>query len=227
MARTISRGRILEAFGERRCVSNDVVLLTINGLSSSATDLWQLPHDLLTSSLSAEVEHNFYARCPPDNRPDIHHVPTASDEKSDVSNDREKQQSAKRSRFDRKPKTFKTDEAGKTQYDSSLIKALHRTFFVPWWTAGLLKLFAGAFGSFVCIPSWLTPRRTDTLKTTTPLVNKVILTWLTNSYVWYRLTDAERAAGVIAQPQGIGYGVGLAFALFAMQRTSIPLLRMV
>lgn len=57
----------------------------------------------------------------------------------------------------------------------------------------------------------------DTLKTTSPLVNKVLLTWLTESYFFYRATDAERAALNLTQPRGIGYGIGLAFALFVMQ----------
>ena len=56
---------------------------------------------------------------------------------------------------------------------------------------------------------------TDTLKTTTPLLNQVILTWLAESYVYFRLSDTERTA--VSKPRGIGYGIGLAFALFAMQ----------
>jgi hypothetical protein len=58
---------------------------------------------------------------------------------------------------------------------------------------------------------------TDTLRTTTPILTKVIFTWLGESYVYYRLTNDAKAAGVIKKPQGIGYGIGLAFALFAMQ----------
>lgn len=60
----------------------------------------------------------------------------------------------------------------------------------------------------------------DTLKTTTPLLNKVLLSWLANSYVYFRLTDAERAAAAaqgLSKPQGLGYGIGLGFALFIMQ----------
>lgn len=57
----------------------------------------------------------------------------------------------------------------------------------------------------------------DTLRTTTPLLNKVILTWLAESYVYYSLSDQEKASGVISKPKGIGYGIGLAFGLFAMQ----------
>lgn len=58
---------------------------------------------------------------------------------------------------------------------------------------------------------------TDTLKTTTPLLNKVILTWLANSYIYHRLSDEEKASGIVPKPKGIGYGIGLAFGLFAMQ----------
>lgn len=57
----------------------------------------------------------------------------------------------------------------------------------------------------------------DTLKTTTPLLNKVILTWLAESYAYWHLTDAEKALAGIKAPRGIGYGIGLAVALFVMQ----------
>jgi ATP-binding cassette subfamily C (CFTR/MRP) protein 1 len=57
----------------------------------------------------------------------------------------------------------------------------------------------------------------DVLKTTTPLLTKVILTWLTQSYIYYQLSDEQRASGILQEPRGIGYGIGLAFALFAMQ----------
>lgn len=61
---------------------------------------------------------------------------------------------------------------------------------------------------------------TDTLQTVTPLVNKVLLTWLTTSFVYYRATEEERVAAGLEKPRGIGYGIGLAFAIFAMQGTS-------
>lgn len=57
----------------------------------------------------------------------------------------------------------------------------------------------------------------DVLKTTTPLLTKVILTWLTQSYIYYRLSDEQQASGLLEKPRGIGYGIGLAFALFVMQ----------
>jgi ATP-binding cassette, subfamily C (CFTR/MRP), member 1 len=58
---------------------------------------------------------------------------------------------------------------------------------------------------------------TDTIKTTTPLVNKVLLTWLVENYVYFRLSDEIKASEKVKAPQGIGYGIGIAFALFAMQ----------
>lgn len=61
----------------------------------------------------------------------------------------------------------------------------------------------------------------DTLKTTTPLVNKVLLEWLTESYYFHRMPPLEREAalqaGLLTRPRGIGFGIGLAVALFAMQ----------
>lgn len=65
-------------------------------------------------------------------------------------------------------------------------------------------------------------RQTETLKTTTPLVTKVILTWLSERYIYYRLLDqgGEEAVSEMSKPKGIGYGIGLAFALFVMQGLS-------
>ena len=57
----------------------------------------------------------------------------------------------------------------------------------------------------------------DTLNTTTPLVNQVLLNWLTASYIYLRASDEERVAVGLQKPQGIGYGIGLAFAIFSMQ----------
>lgn len=172
-----------------------------------------MPQGQLTSTLTEAVEHNFYIRCPPEKRPEFRRTETTVGKEREARSespespspsvgDKGKQGDEKRRTwFEQKPKQFETDSAGQKIYDSSLAKALHRTFFLRWWTAGFLKLVA------------------DTLKTTTPLVNKVILTWLTEAYIYHRLSDDQKAAGVVKKPQGIGYGVGLAFALFAMQRT--------
>lgn len=61
----------------------------------------------------------------------------------------------------------------------------------------------------------------DTLKTTTPLVNKLLLIWLTDSFFYYRATDAERATLNLTQPRGVGYDIGLGFALFVMQGKNV------
>lgn len=60
----------------------------------------------------------------------------------------------------------------------------------------------------------------DTLNTTTPLVNQVLLNWLVQSFVYHRLPEEQRAS--LTQPRGIGFGIGLAFAIFAMQGEQSP-----
>ncbi|KAF8880183.1 multidrug resistance-associated ABC transporter [Infundibulicybe gibba] len=94
------------------------------------------------------------------------------------------------------------DKENKEKYDSSLFLAIYQSFRFRIWLSGIFKLIS------------------DILTTTTPLLNRVILTWLTDSYIYSRLSDDQRAAGVIPKPKGIGYGIGLAFALFAMQETA-------
>jgi hypothetical protein len=61
----------------------------------------------------------------------------------------------------------------------------------------------------------------EALRTTAPLVNQILLTWLVDSYVYVRLTDEERQAFNIGKPRDIGYGIGLAFAVFAMQGSTV------
>ena len=162
-------------------------------------DLWELPTPRLTATLTSQIEHNFYSQCPPEQRP--HHF---SPPPTDVDKNDEDKKSGERKSWgiglDRQgnDKVFKKGE----QYDSSLVKALHRTFMFRWWSAGILKLVA------------------DNLKTTTPLVSKALLTWLTEAYIWHRLSLAEQAGSGLTKPRGIGYGIGLAFALFAMQEVA-------
>jgi hypothetical protein len=99
-------------------------------------------------------------------------------------------------------------------YDKSLLKALHATFWIRWWSAGLLSLCS------------------NTLKTTAPLVNKLLLTWLSQAYVFH-VSGEVRCILYMMQhrpysylsvqgekPRGIGYGIGLAFALFCMLEVS-------
>ncbi|KAK7691491.1 hypothetical protein QCA50_004890 [Cerrena zonata] len=158
-------------------------------------DFWQLPDQRLTPTLTAELEKNFYARCPPEKRPVF-----TQDVPVEGHDDQSTTSASKESNGDNEEKTQSpVDNSKPPKYDASLVKAIHTTFFWRWWGAGALKFCS------------------DTLKTTTPLVNKLLLTWLTDSFFYFRATEAERAALNLTQPRGIGYGIGLGFALFVMQ----------
>ncbi|KAH9919495.1 multidrug resistance-associated ABC transporter [Epithele typhae] len=179
-------------------------------------DFWTLPNSRLTGHLTERVEHSFYRRCPPEERPTFIRDPAAGPQASGVSRqssvssetqhaEDEKQEdkataeaTSKRKAHSTPPETTKSGKPRK--YDANLAIALHNVFWVQWWTAGIFKLFS------------------DTLNTCTPLVNQVLLTWLTQSFVYLRANEEERA--VMSKPQGIGYGIGLAFGIFAMQEVS-------
>ncbi|KAF9262693.1 multidrug resistance-associated ABC transporter [Marasmius fiardii PR-910] len=150
-------------------------------------DLWDLPPDRRTTALTDQVEAAFYSRCSPEQRP-LAFRDRATDSESEK---------------DLKEKGKATGETTPPEgkYDASVTKTLYSVFFARWWLAGLLQLCG------------------DTLKTTTPLVNKVLLTWLSESYLYYRTTEEQRSAlGInMSAPRGVGFGIGLAFAIFAMQ----------
>ncbi|TEB30865.1 multidrug resistance-associated ABC transporter [Coprinellus micaceus] len=163
-------------------------------------DFWTLPDRDLAATVTNSVERNFYARCSPDKRP-LHLKDELRQEgeiEDGAQDDTEK---------NGKGNDPATAPPRKRKYNESLFGALHQTFFTRIWVAGFLRLFA------------------DSLKTTTPLVNKVLLQWLTDSYVFHNLPEAERdaavAAGQLARPRGIGFGIGLAVAVFAMQEIAM------
>jgi hypothetical protein len=62
---------------------------------------------------------------------------------------------------------------------------------------------------------------TDTLQTTSPLVNKALLTWLTEVFIFHQFGPTSG----VPSPRGIGYGIGLAVTLFAMQGTLMNLIK--
>ncbi|KAF5360296.1 hypothetical protein D9758_009166 [Tetrapyrgos nigripes] len=175
-------------------------------------DLWELPDDRQTAQLADMLETNFFTRCPPEQRPwhlrEKLRRPNESIEDTSLTSVDEKDNVVPKETelpdetTDEKSGKRAKQKKPKSPYDSSLPKALFVTFRTRWLLSGALKLCA------------------DTLKTTTPLVNKVLLTWLTESYIYSRLTDEQRASGILSRPQGIGYGIGIGVAIFAMQEVA-------
>ncbi|CCM00202.1 uncharacterized protein FIBRA_02230 [Fibroporia radiculosa] len=178
-------------------------------------DLWTLPNKYLASQLSDKVERNFFERCPPEQRPAFmqprHNDDCTTSRESPSDIEMSAGEEAKLPQYESGPNYdqwarwipgygLKTNRSGEIKYDSSLLYALHTTFFWKWWAAGILTLIA------------------NTLNTCTPLVSQVLLTWLTDSYTYHR-TSIEQREGLIP-PQGIGYGIGLSFGLFLMQEIS-------
>ncbi|KAL5631354.1 hypothetical protein ACGC1H_007018 [Rhizoctonia solani] len=82
------------------------------------------------------------------------------------------------------------------KWDQSLLRALNRAFFWRFWTAGLFKCVA------------------DVLSATTPIVTRLLLTYLTQAYYY------SRGAPGVPQPRSASYGFGLAIAVAVMQEVS-------
>ena len=101
-------------------------------------DLWTLPYDMLTASVSREVENNFYSRCEPENCPRF-----IQDRLENVS--RPPLYSRIQEELDSEKATPRPDTKKSTKYDSSLFLLLYKAFFSRIWFAGLLKVFSGAF----------------------------------------------------------------------------------
>ncbi|KAG6856148.1 hypothetical protein H0H87_007053 [Tephrocybe sp. NHM501043] len=167
-------------------------------------DLWELPDKRLAENITNDLELAYYSRCPPEDRPkSFRDTKVDSDaSKAGVHDFKSDEKAPVKAESDPEQATSGITTMKDPVYDSSVFKALHAAFFKRIWIAGALHLCS------------------DVLKTTTPLLNKVILTWLTNSYVYHRLSDEEKTLGILEQPRGIGYGIGLAFALFVMQGKS-------
>ena len=92
-------------------------------------------------------------------------------------------------------------EDGKA-YDQSLLLAMSKTFFWPFWSSAVFLIIS------------------STLQTTSPLVTKKMLSYITTSYVYANASAAERTAANLAVPKSAGYGIGLAVALFVMQEAA-------
>ncbi|KAF5360312.1 hypothetical protein D9758_009126 [Tetrapyrgos nigripes] len=175
--------------------------------------LWPLTPDRETKALSDNMERAFYERCPPEKRPrhlrNDTETPVSVPEDDGTTDDAGSKMDASDGKTPKekpavgsKPTSKSPDSAAQSPYDESLPKAIHQQFLVTWWTAGMLDFAA------------------QILRTTTPQLNKVLLNWLITSYVWFQLSDEQREQAGIGKPRGIGYGIGLAFALFVMQESA-------
>ena len=125
------------------------------------SDLWELPHARLTGTITDAVEANFFSRCEPEKRPRhlreklggldgvSNRSPSSTKERDEALSidDPEKVERSKwyMTCFRRKKNT------GAPTYDASLTKTLHNTFFFQIWTAGILKLLSGEFGSSLIV----------------------------------------------------------------------------
>lgn len=159
-------------------------------------DLWSLPDEKLTTILAEHTERAFFTRHSPDERPSLLRTTDSNPSKSDESPPFTLNEST--SNID-----SPTDKTSKQ--NPSLTLTLFRTFRTSFVLGGL--------GFFIA----------SMLQTTVPLVTRELLSWLSKTYEWHRLGDEARAqakAAGDAAPRDVGYGLGLAFALFAMQEAS-------
>ncbi|KAL0958947.1 hypothetical protein HGRIS_014261 [Hohenbuehelia grisea] len=163
-------------------------------------DLWAFPLSKQATEIADRTEQLFYLRCPPENRPQF--MQTTNPEKSLPDEGASGVHSSSSSHHDDHPTESQESPETSTKplYDSSLFKALYHLLFARWWIAGVLELIG------------------ETLKTTAPLVTKVLLTWLAESFIYNRSPSAVQ--DLLPKPKGVGYGIGLAFAFFAMQEGS-------
>ena len=111
-------------------------------------DLWELPQPRHTDMITANIERNFYSRCPSDKRPNfMRRLPpdtllsesepnkTASSGNA-VSKGREKPGNVESNKLEEPTKKAK-------RHDESLFKALHHTFLNRILVSGFLLLMSG------------------------------------------------------------------------------------
>lgn len=215
-----------ETVGARWCV---VVALGVSEtLLNIVTDLWALPKTREADHITNRLQENFYKRCPPQQRPAFlqEDATTAEDADSDslTVNEKDKSEKAETPTPDlEQAKTKATKTKTEPKHDASLVKAINRSYFWYIWGSGLMRLGAGAFPILELQGlALISVFRAGMLDVTSPLVTRVLLNWVTESYIYARLPEELRAT--VPAPPGVGYGVGVAFGLFAMLREFEPFL---
>ena len=109
-------------------------------------DLWELPRPRHTDTITADVERNFYSRCPSNKRPaSMHHLPSDTPLSDSELSKAESLSTFTEEKAD-KPEdvepSSKTEQTTK-KYDESLFKALHRTFIKRIWFSAILLVVSG------------------------------------------------------------------------------------
>ncbi|KAJ9097158.1 hypothetical protein QFC21_004827 [Naganishia friedmannii] len=94
------------------------------------------------------------------------------------------------------------DQGHLRSYDSSLVMAIWKT---TWKRLVLAMLFKAG---------------QSTLETTSSLVTKQLIAFITTSHAWDKLGEPERASGTVKPPLSVGHGLGLAIGLAAMQEVA-------
>ncbi|CCO27199.1 Multidrug resistance-associated protein 1 AltName: Full=ATP-binding cassette sub-family C member 1 [Rhizoctonia solani AG-1 IB] len=179
-------------------------------------DLWEFDVKRQASVSGDRVEQLFYERCPPRKRPphmrssvngtapeakqeDLEKAETSSGEATTIAEKRPQDTGPNRVTSNQGPEIDEPwiplrDHPNK--WDQSLVRALNRAFFWRFWTAGLFKGVA------------------DVLNATTPIVTRLLLTYLGEAYYY------SRGVPGAPQPRAASYGFGLAIAVAVMQEVS-------
>ncbi|KZV84227.1 ATP-dependent bile acid permease [Exidia glandulosa HHB12029] len=151
-------------------------------------DLWEMDAARQASNLTDTLEKSFYDRAPPFKRPRAGgERPNYGSTSDPVGKDDHGPDVTVQSLRSATPLTPAKARAGK-RYDMSLLKAIYTTYIVRIWVSS-----------------------PGVLKVATPLVTKLLIQYITDAF-----NDAHNAPGEPDHARSVGYGFGLAVAIFAM-----------
>ncbi|KAF7970644.1 hypothetical protein HWV62_23330 [Athelia sp. TMB] len=160
----------------------------------------ELPPDQQTAALSTEGERNFYARYPPEKRLAVYCAPTTTTDSSSSNtyvND-EKETEGTHTESSTQKKRIRFDRKPKT-FEKDEVGEKKGRFLTDEGRA--LQLLRAV--------------------TTSPLVTKVLPTWLRDSHMYQATGHTHTSDGVsLSEPRGTGYDIRLGFALFATQEVA-------
>ncbi|CED82131.1 multidrug resistance-associated abc transporter [Phaffia rhodozyma] len=193
-----------------------------------AGDLWKLDETRLSTNTGSALENNFYDRVPIESRPRFLRPKgyKAPQKQSPIttlveSDNKEKNAdkpstpatlpspataSTNKKTSKKEKKLTGNKEGGKVKgldgkvYDQSMIRALLKTFSWDFWLSAVFFIISAL------------------LQTTSPLVTKQLLSYITSSYEWAKASEATKAS--LVAPRAIGHGIGLTIALFVMQEVA-------